>query len=1303
MADVGIKITAIDDTKGAFGSIDRGLGGLKSAAAGVSSSLAGLASAFTVGAFVSFVKSVNDGVDALNDIKDATGASIENISALEDIAKRTGTSLDTVGSALVKLNQSLNGAKPGSDTEKALTAIGLSVKDLKNLDPAEAFRRIAVELNKFADDGNKARLSQELFGKSLKEVAPLLKDVAESGALVAKVTTEQAEAAEKFNKELFALQGNIQQVARGLVSDLVVGINAAAKAWREYGAVAGIQTLLTGDDQFKNDKQLVEQTDKLLRLEREVQDLKRSGSALDAALLRRKQEDLKVLNEQIKTTLAYRKVLAGDTVGAAAGAAKPPVALPPEVDKAALAAARAAAKAARDQAVKDEIEGFKLMQAAQDAYDKAQAESLKEREKYNEAFSKSADAVAQKVQDLEDEEAALALSTSANISLAQAIERVEIARLRERQAIELSYGNEQASAEIQREIEQRQKLATLLDSKAARADSAKAAKAAADDWQKAADQIEQSLTDALFRGFESGKSFADNLRDTLVNTFKTMVLKPMIQATVQGGLNAIGLGGSSGGALGSGLSLLSAGQGIYSAGSAYFAGGTSLANAGGAAYANATGTGINGLLATNGAYGTAAGGGTAGSGITGALGSIPIAGWIAMGMIASSEAYDKGFRANTNYNDPTKAIFDPNLSINLIDGALQSLGFDGKTAAILSGSALGAQLSDFLSGNHGYVASTGDARVAFDAQGNRTRTSTAAEIGGGRYEATLSQGADKLVAGLNTAYLNSIKQLGGSAKFTDFFYGANNSDGGKFTLGAGVGGVGGVFNSGETKLSDEAVKLAASRAVFAALQSSDLPAYLSRVLSGVAASSASQADIDAALNFAGSLKQIRDSLTETRTPLQILQDSVDAAFATLGTSAASFKTDFVAAIDAGISPEKLAEYLALGQNLEALAQASGPAAGAVSEVTRSLADIANERKGLQGQLDDLTLSSAELLAKQRDALDESNRALFDQVQAAKAAKTAAQELADAQADAARAAEDLAARAAEAFRSALATLSDRSVGLQVRLLTAQGNTAGATKLQRDTELGKLLEGVTDAAKIAQITEAFNKNSALEDFITSLEETNRAAEAAARASDQAAEAATRSAEQIKSAWQSVADSLFDEVKRIRGLMNGSNAQSFAGAQAAFSLTAAQAAAGDQNAAKLLPGLSQALLTLAEAQATSLLQLRAIQGQTAGTLEKIGGQYAGQYGLSIPKLATGTNYVPQDMLALIHQGEAVVPAAYNPNNGGSGGNAQVVAELQAMRLAIATLQKAADKTADSTATTSKTLLNVTLGGVAMQTQAI
>ena len=86
-----------------------------------------------------------------------------------------------------------------------------------------------------------------------------------------------------------------------------------------------------------------------------------------------------------------------------------------------------------------------------------------------------------------------------------------------------------------------------------------AAKKAQDEWQRTSDSINQSLTDALLRGFESGKDFAKNLRDTVVNMFKTMVLRPIISAVVNpvaGAITgALGLSGTAQAASG-GSSLL---------------------------------------------------------------------------------------------------------------------------------------------------------------------------------------------------------------------------------------------------------------------------------------------------------------------------------------------------------------------------------------------------------------------------------------------------------------------------------------------------------------------------------------------------------------------------------------------------------------------------------------------------------------------------------------------------------------------------------------------------------------------------
>lgn len=62
--------------------------------------------------------------------------------------------------------------------------------------------------------------------------------------------------------------------------------------------------------------------------------------------------------------------------------------------------------------------------------------------------------------------------------------------------------------------------------------SSEAAQRSIDDWRRASEEINRSITDSLMRGFESGKGFAQSLRDTIVNMFKTLVLRPIISFIV---------------------------------------------------------------------------------------------------------------------------------------------------------------------------------------------------------------------------------------------------------------------------------------------------------------------------------------------------------------------------------------------------------------------------------------------------------------------------------------------------------------------------------------------------------------------------------------------------------------------------------------------------------------------------------------------------------------------------------------------------------------------------------------------------
>lgn len=943
-----------------------------------------------------------------------------------------------------------------------------------------------------------------------------------------------------------------------------------------------------------------------------------------------------------------------------------------------------------------QVQAYALALAAEFDLENQKKASTAALKKYNDELGKSADSVEKTVQKYKDESAAATLVVSKRISLEAAINDVTIARLEEQLVIEKIANNSAGEQAVMREIELRKELGKEIRSKDARTETEKVAKDAASAWEKASNQISQSITDSLMRGFESGKGFAENLRDTTVNMFKSMVLEPTIRASVQSGLSALGIGGKGGGGLLSGLgSAYSAYQssGSLSAGFAsLFGGGTATALSGYGTTA-ATGYGASGVIA-GGNLGVGAGSGAAAGGASSGLAAIPVAGWIAMGMLASSDAYDEGYRANTDFSNPIKAVLDPNTVLDLTDGLLQSLGIDGKTASILSGSALGAKLADFLSGGGEYVQSLGESvatvvgnTIGLGGSGGNNDVS----IGGGLNIRQTEQ-SDKFTGGLASAFIKAASALGIATTGATFGAGFNNSDGGKFAVEATVGGK--KYDPGQVKYTDANLALEASRAVFFALQSSELPGYLSKVFDDVNVSAASQVDIDAALNYASGLKQVRDALTETRTPLEILKSNVDAAFTTLGTSADTFKTDFVAAIDAGISPDKLAQFQALGQQLDALAASSGTAATAV----RSLADIAQERAGLQSQLDELTLSATELLAKQRDELDASNRALFDQVQAAQAAKDAQEALAEAT-----------QRSADQVASAIGSLTDTRFDLENQLLSLQGNAAAVAARVRESELSGLTAGVTNAADAERIKAAYDYNESLRAQVDSINAARAAAEAQARfqaqlaqdyaqsaqeqarAQAQAAQDLASAAERAQAAMKTIADSVTSEIDRIRGVTRGESAGGFAAAQALFAIGVAQAKSGDTAAFAKLPELSKAVTDLAVNNTATSEELRSIRANTAQALEDV----VRQYGFAVPA-AQQVDVQPPTV--------ANSPVFYNSmtTGGVTVDNAAVLSELQALKVILGKILIGTDKTGANTESLYDKFLRVTQNGVAMQVAA-
>jgi hypothetical protein len=87
------------------------------------------------------------------------------------------------------------------------------------------------------------------------------------------------------------------------------------------------------------------------------------------------------------------------------------------------------------------------------------------------------------------------------------------------------------------------------------------------------------------------------------------------------------------------------------------------------------------------------------------------------------------------------------------------------------------------------------------------------------------------------------------------------------------------------------------------------------------------------------------------------------------------------------------------------------------------------------------------------------------------------------------------------------------------------------------------------------------------------------------------------------------------------------------------------------------------------------------TAAQLDQTMGWVAGSTNAwaranNLPEFAVGTNYVPQDMLAQVHEGERIIPAADNAAlfamlNDGSRRDDVLVAEIKALRAEVARLR--------------------------------
>lgn len=449
---------------------------------------------------------------------------------------------------------------------------------------------------------------------------------------------------------------------------------------------------------------------------------------------------------------------------------------------------------------------------------KAREEYAKASEKSLDAMTKETGQLEKQAEKLEEQNKLLGVSKEYTLRYAAAQYEAEkaLALLVIAQLKSLNESPQEIAA-LEKKIETLNRLIAATNdaaSAAGAADAAAAASKGADAWTKKWDQITQSLTDALMRGFEGGKGFAENFRDTLVNLFKTLVLRPSIEFIVKGALGGIG-------------------SMFPSLASAFGGGGGGAGGLGGLG-------GLGDLASLFSIFG--------GIGSVGAAG--PIVPTFLSGLLGGITSPISTMGA---------ALFG---EAGVLGGTLATLGsVIGAALPIIGiGLAVAGMFGAFDRGGPkkgGYASTPGlDLGPIFAGDNNRYFTPNDAD-----------KELMKIVTATTKSYKDYMKLLGGKAGDFSFALGYDTDPEGTASNRAHIGAwVNGRqvydYRSGDDSLGrdsaalQEAIDLETKRALLAAIQASDLPEAIANILNEVTAATASEEQITNILALGQAYKQI---------------------------------------------------------------------------------------------------------------------------------------------------------------------------------------------------------------------------------------------------------------------------------------------------------------------------------------------------------------------------------------------------------------------------------------------------------------
>ncbi len=160
-----------------------------------------------------------------------TGMSVEGLSKLSYAAQVAGGSVDQIASAMFMFEK-----QAGNDAPKVaagMELIGLRLEDIKQLAPEDQFTAIATALSKTEDATTRNAAGADIFGRSFRDLAPLvmkLNDALELTKDITPWTAEQAKQAEEFEMHLASIRVHFDAIATNLGREVLPSVDKFVSA-----------------------------------------------------------------------------------------------------------------------------------------------------------------------------------------------------------------------------------------------------------------------------------------------------------------------------------------------------------------------------------------------------------------------------------------------------------------------------------------------------------------------------------------------------------------------------------------------------------------------------------------------------------------------------------------------------------------------------------------------------------------------------------------------------------------------------------------------------------------------------------------------------------------------------------------------------------------------------------------------------------------------------------------------------------------------------------------------------------------